>query len=85
VSQIVAGGMENINGKAEKNFPELRKQMESNDPDYCRSGAPLVPMSDLECRAKITADIEVSKPHLILTTHTQSRGGGVCILLTSSL
>jgi len=48
--------MESINGESEKNFPELRNQMEAQDANYCRSNN--VPMTDDECRAKFTKELE---------------------------
>ena len=56
VLSIIGGGMDDINSKADKNFPELRRQMEEDDPTVCRVGG--VAMNDEDCRAKITADIE---------------------------
>lgn len=48
--------MESVNGASEKNFVELRAQMEAQDPDYCRENTR--PMSDTDCRAKIAKDLE---------------------------
>jgi hypothetical protein len=58
--------MDDINSKADSNFPELRQQMEDHDPDICEKqvlhesgfGTHAIPMTDEECRAKITADVE---------------------------
>ena len=58
--------MDDINSQADSNFPELRQQMEDHDPDICTRqvvhesgfGAHAVPLSDEECRSKITADVE---------------------------
>jgi hypothetical protein len=57
---IIAGGMETINGQAEKNFPELRSQMEAEDPGYCSKAVDGVqePMTHEECRAKLTVELE---------------------------
>ena len=53
---LAGGGMESINGASEKNFSELRAQMEAQDPSYCRANG--APMSDEACRAKIAQEIE---------------------------
>ena len=53
---LAGGGMESVNGASEKNFVELRAQMEAQDPDYCRENTR--PMSDTDCRAKIAKDLE---------------------------
>ena len=63
---MCAGGMDDINSQADSNFPELRQQMEDHDPDICTQqvvhdsgfGTHAVPLSDEECRSKITADVE---------------------------
>lgn len=53
---LAGGGMESINGASEKNFAELRTQMEAHDPSYCREDGES--MSDEACRAKIAQEIE---------------------------
>lgn len=58
--------MDDINSKADSNFPELRQQMEDHDPEICkkdvlhesRFGTHSMPMTDEECRAKVTTDVE---------------------------
>lgn len=65
---IVSGAMDTINAEAETNFPELRKQYEQKDPDYCtrldaddesKTFGKKISMKDPECRQKIKEDIEV--------------------------
>ncbi len=53
---LAGGGMESVNGASEKNFPELRVQMEAQDPHYCRENGE--EMSDEACRAKIAQELE---------------------------
>eukprot|EP01043_Picozoa_sp_COSAG02_P016109 COSAG02_NODE_702_length_18327_cov_85.154597_9_plen_310_part_00 len=53
---LAGGGMESINGASEKNFAELRTQMEAQDASYCREDGES--MSDEACRAKIAQEIE---------------------------
>lgn len=53
---LAGGGMESVNGASEKNFEELRGQMEAQDPDYCLENNR--PMSDTDCRAKIAKELE---------------------------
>jgi hypothetical protein len=58
---IVAGGMETLNGQSEKNFPELRAQMEAEDPLYCTATSAAgeqTSMTHAECREKLTLELE---------------------------
>lgn len=53
---ILSGGLDTINAESEKRFPELRRQYESQDKNYCMAGT--IPMTDIECRVKIKEDVE---------------------------
>lgn len=56
---IVSGHMETINAQSEAHFPDLRKQFESQQPDYCKEpDNPAQPLSDTACRLKMRGDIE---------------------------
>jgi hypothetical protein len=53
---IISGGVESMQAATDDNFPELRRQYETQDPDYCVKDRR--PMTDDDCRQKILADIE---------------------------
>jgi len=57
---IVSGGLDSINTQADKHFPEMRKSIELKKPDYCSKveADVVVPMTDTECRDKITVELE---------------------------
>ena len=53
---IISGGVESMQAATDDNFPELRRQYETQDPDYCVKDRR--PMTDADCKEKILADIE---------------------------
>lgn len=58
---IVAGGIDTVNTTFDKHYPEMRKAVEARDSDYCQERGPeggLVPMTDEDCRAKMTEALE---------------------------
>lgn len=58
---IVSGGLDSINTQADKHFPEMRKSIELKKPDFCSktdAAGVNVPMTDAECREKITVELE---------------------------
>jgi hypothetical protein len=58
---ISAGAVDTVHTTFDKHYPEMRKSIESQDADYCSttgSDGGLMPMTDAECRAKMTAALE---------------------------
>lgn len=53
---IISGGVESMQSATDDNFPEIRQQYETQDPDYCIKDRR--PMTDEECRAKVLEDME---------------------------
>jgi hypothetical protein len=58
---IVAGGLDSVNTQFDKHYPEMRKSVELKEPDYCSTtdaDGEKEPMTDEDCRAKMTAALE---------------------------